>query len=375
MDSHNIPIPRLLLKATLLFVTLNLILSTFNLPPSLGRLTLYNWLLPGRQRLPYGDDPQRAYNLSLYNLEAMFASHELTQAPKAEDEYRVVVIGDSSVWGFLLENEDTLTAALNAAGLRAADGRQAVFYNLGHPTISLTKDLMILDFAMDYDPDLILWPVTLEAFPINKQTSSPLVQNNAPRVRRLIEEFDLALDPRHPDLVDADFWGRSLVGQRRNLADILRLQLYGFMWAATGIDVHIPEDVELRAVDLEPSEEYAGLLPPALPAEALAFDVLAAGVRRAAEVPVLIINEPTFVSEGANSDLRYSSFYPRWAYDAYRVLLQSESEEQAWDYVDLWQAADSQEFTNTPIHLTPQGTLQFANALIAILHDLFNLQP
>src|SRR3990172_1685730 len=86
MDSHNIPIPRLLLKATLLFVTLNLILSTFNLLPSLGRLTLYNWLLPGRQRLPYGDDPQRAYNLSLYNLEAMFASHELTQAPKAEDE-------------------------------------------------------------------------------------------------------------------------------------------------------------------------------------------------------------------------------------------------------------------------------------------------
>jgi len=306
METHKISVPRLLIKATLLFVTLNLIFSTFNLLPSLGRLTLYNWLLPGRPRLPYSEDAHRAYSLNLYSLEAMFASHQLSGAPKPADEYRVFVLGDSSVWGFLLENENTLTTALNAAGLHAADGRRVVFYNLGHPTISLTKDLMILDFAMDYDPDLVLWPVTLEAFPKDKQTSSPQVQNNPARVRQLIADFDLALDPNHPDLIHPDFWGRTLIGARRNLADMLRLQLYGFMWAATGIDTYYPTDYELRAVDLEASEEFAGLLPPDLPTDALAFDVMAAGVRRAAGAPRLLLPRPASLRRrrGTNAALR-----------------------------------------------------------------------
>ncbi|MEX2143213.1 MAG: hypothetical protein WD740_01350 [Anaerolineales bacterium] len=373
--TSSISIPRLLFKAAILFVAVNFLFSTVNLMPAIGQLTVYNWLLPGRLRLPYGDDPPRAYNLNTYSLEAMFASHTLAGRPKAADEYRVLLIGDSSVWGFLLQNEDTLSAALNAASLRAADGRRAVFYNLGHPTISLTKDLLILDHAMRYDPDLILWPVTLEAFPSSKQTSSPLVQNNPERVRALVDQFDLPVDRAHPDFVHEDFWGRSLIGQRRNLAELLRLQLYAVMWAASGIDMHTPESYALRAVDLEPDQQYAGWQPPSMPAEALAFEVLAAGVRRAAQTPVLIVNEPIFVSDGANSNVRYNSFYPRWAYDAYRQLLQTRSFEQGWSYLDLWQAVDPQEFTNTPIHLSPQGTLQFAGAIIPALETLFDLQP
>lgn len=374
MESRKVSIVRVLLKALLLFVVFNLLLSTLNLPPFLGHLTLYNWLLPGRERLPYGDDPERSYNLNLYSLEAMLASHKIAGRPKAVDEFRVFVIGDSSVWGFLLKNENTLTGALNAAGLLAADGRHVVFYNLGHPTISLTKDLMILDYAMQYDPDLILWPVTLEAFPLNKQTSSPLVQNNPDRIAKLITSYHL------PITINADFasnftFDRTLLGQRRNLADIIRLQLYGFMWAATGIDVYIPEEIELRAVDLEASEEFAGLQPPELRAEDLAFEVLAAGIQRAGAVPVLIINEPIFVSDGANSDVRYNSFYPRWAYDSYRELLQDQSEQNNWRYVDLWNAVNNSEFTNTPIHLTPQGTLELANSIAAAINELFNFQP
>lgn len=375
MDTNRISIWRLLAKAALLFLVFNLLLSTFNLQPLFARLTLYNWLLPGHERLPYGDDPERSYNLNLYSLEAMFASHKLAGTPKAVDEFRVFIIGDSSVWGFLLENEDTLTAALNSANLHSPDGRRAVFYNLGHPTISLTKDLMILDHAMQYDPDLILWPVTLEAFPLSKQTSSPLVQNNADSIRSLIARFDLPIDPNDSQLVVPDFWDHTLIGQRRNLADIIRLQLYGFMWAATGIDVHIPEEIELRAVDLEASQDFAGLQPPELRAEDLAFSVLRAGIQRAGGVPVMIINEPIFVSDGANSEIRYNSFYPRWAYDGYRELMRTIADERGWNYGDLWQAADNAEFTNTPIHLTPSGTLQFADALIQTLQSEFNFQP
>ncbi len=375
MDNQKISVDRLVLKAALLFAAVVMVFSLVSPMPLLGRLTFYNWLLPGRERLPYGDDPERSYNLNLYNLDAMFASLKLAGTAKAADEFRVFIIGDSSVWGFLLENKTTLVGALNAAILKTNSETRVVFYNLGHPTISLTKDLMILDYAMQYDPDLIIWPVTLEAFPLSKQTSSPVVQNNADRIRQLIDEYGLAINPNSPDLIQPNFWDRSLIGQRRNLADIIRLQLYGFMWAATGIDVYIPDQIELRAIDLEANQDFAGLQPPDLHTWDLAFDVLAAGVQLAGETPMLIINEPIFVSEGANSDIRYNSFYPRWAYDSYRQLLQTQSEQQGWNYVDLWQAVDNSEFTNTPIHLTPRGTLEFADQIIAILHDQFNLQP
>jgi hypothetical protein len=367
----KISVFRLILKAALLFFVVLIVFSLVNPMPLLSRLTLYNWLLPGRERLPYGDDPERSYNLNLYSLDAMFASH-LVSRPKSNNEFRIFVIGDSSVWGFLLEDKDTLTGALNAAGLHSADGDQVAFYNLGHPTISLTKDLMILDYAMQYDPDLIIWPVTLEAFPWSKQTSSPLVQNNPMRVANLIATYHLPITSDEEFASDS-FLDRSLIGQRRNLADIVRLQLYGFMWAATGIDVYIPDEMELRATDLEASQDFAGLQPPDLRSEDLAFDVLAAGIQRADEVPVLIVNEPIFVSDGANSDIRYNTFYPRWAYDGYRQLLQQQSDQRGWNYADLWQAVDNSEFTNTPIHLTPRGTLEFADQIIAILHDQFNL--
>lgn len=374
MEAPKLSPVRVLVKGALLFIAINVVFAAFNPMPALGRLTLYNWLLPGRERLPYGDDPPRSYNLNLYNLEAMFASHKLAGTPKAADEFRVFVIGDSSVWGFLLRNENTLADALNASNLYAADGRRAVFYNLGHPTISLTKDLMILDEAMQYEPDLVLWPVTLEAFPWSKQSSSPLVQNNTSRVSRLVVQNALPIAVTGSDFVHPAWLDQTLVGQRRNLTDLIRLQLYGFAWAATGIDIYIPDSYELRATDLEANDDYAGL-GPALEESELAFEVLAAGVRRAGSVPVVIVNEPIFVSNGANSDIRYNSFYPRWAYDQYRQLLAEEAAAKSWHFADAWQAADNVEFTNTPIHLTPRGTLQFTNALIQILEVQFLLKP
>lgn len=374
MDRQQISVAPLLFKAAILFLILNILFAALNPMPLIGRLSLYNRLLPGRLRLPFGEDPERAYNLSLTSLEAMFASHELDGASKPEDEFRVLAIGDSSVWGFLLENEDTLTGRLNAAGLQAADGRPVVFYNLGHPTISLAKDLLILDYAMQYEPDLILWLVTLEAFPLEKQSASPLVQNNAARVATLAQQFDLPVDATGDEFAHPDFWERTIIGQRRNLAGILRLQLYGFAWATTGIDVYIPDDYQSHAVDLEADESYGELQPPTLEPRDLAFDLLAAGIQMAGSVPLLIINEPTFVSDGANSDVRYNAFYPRWAYDAYRELMQSTAAENQWHYVDLWQAVGNDQFTNTPVHLTAAGTIQLASALELALEKQFNIQ-
>ena len=76
---------RILLKAAALFLLLNLLFILFAPLETLGGISLYNRLLPGRQRLPYGENTAESYNLSLNNIPAMLASHQLSQG-KSQDE-------------------------------------------------------------------------------------------------------------------------------------------------------------------------------------------------------------------------------------------------------------------------------------------------
>lgn len=354
---------KVLIKTLLFFIMCNVSFAFSNAAEWLGNLSAYNVILPGRERLPWSENPKIAYSLSLNNLDAMFASHVISDSKKPENEFRVIVIGDSSTWGFLLPVEDTLTANINRSGLITAAGQQVKAYNLGYPTISLTKDLLLLDYAMRYEPDMILWLVTLEAFPSNKQVFTSLVQNNPQPVTNLIDTYDLSLDPNDVEFIHPTFWGNTIVGQRRPLANLLRLQLYGVMWAATGIDQDISEDYKLRQMDFEIDDSFYNFIAPDLSIDLLAFDVLAAGIQLAGNVPVLLINEPIFISAGENSDIRYNFLYPRWAYDSYRRLLSEYSMANSWFYLDLWDAIPSNEFTNTAIHITPLGTAQFSALL------------
>ncbi|HTP09666.1 MAG TPA: hypothetical protein VMP08_15525 [Anaerolineae bacterium] len=356
-------IARVLIITLVLFVACNVIFALLNPMEALGRVSLYNAVLPGRERLPYGENSAQSYNLSTYNIPAMFASHVIVR-PKADDEFRVIVIGDSGTWGWLLNNRDTLAGQINAQQLTTADGKRVVAYNLGYPVLDLTKDLMILEEALKYQPDLIVWPVTLESFPRAKQIFPSIVQNNATRVRSLIERYQLNLDLNDPRFVDPDFLGKTIVGQRRNLADWLRLQVLGFSWAATRIDQAIPDQIKLRQSDFEKDVSWQTFTQPVtLTENDLAFDVLGAGMKMAGDVPVLIINEPMFISSGQNSDLRYNSFYPRWAYDQFHEMLNDKAATNNWHYLDLWDSIAPDEFTDTPVHLTPNGMAQYAKTL------------
>jgi hypothetical protein len=350
-------------KGLILFIIANLVFAWRYPMQSLGRLSAYNQFFPGRLRLPYGENPQKAYNLSLYNLEAMFASHEIAGRPKPPDEFRVILIGDSSTWGFLLPAGQSLAAYLNAAGLEMPDGRRLRAYNLGYPVMSLTKDLLILSYALRYKPDLIIWPLTLESFPADKQLFPPLLQNNPQAVGDLIENYNLKLDPLDPGLIRTNFWDRTIVGSRRPLADLLRLQLVGVPWAATGIDQDLPTSFTPRMEDLPADESFHNLQPPILRETDLSFDVLAAGIAMAGDVPVLLVNEPMFISQGLNSDIRYNFYYPRWAYDAYRHLLAEQSARNGWQYLDLWDFIPPSEFTNSAVHITPRATQRLANKI------------
>lgn len=349
-----------LIKGLLLFAAFNLIWAAFN--PSLGKLSSYNNLFKGRDRLPFGEDSAHAYNLSLYDLDAMFASLKLADSPKPTDEFRVFVIGDSSAWGTLLKPEETLAGILDGAGLKTVNGKDVRVYNLGYPTLSLTKDLMILEYAMQYQPDLIFWPVTLESFPRGRQLLSPIVVNNPQRVAKLINQYNLNLEA---PVDTSSFWDKTIIGQRRALADLLRLQFYGVMWSATGVDQTYPADYEHAARDLDADESFHDWAPPTIPANGLAFDVIKAGIHAAGDVPVVLINEPMLISTGENSDIRYNFYYPRWAYDQYRQAFGENCAANAWACLDLWDAIPEERFTNSAIHLDPQGERMLVERIIA----------
>jgi len=346
---------RVLIKATLLFVLFNVIFAILQPMETLGRMSLSSQ----RQRLPYGED-DRAYNLSMNNLPAMFASHEISQ-PKANDEFRVLLIGDSANWGILLRPEETLAGYLNTEGYQTDDGRTIKAYNIGHPIMSLTKDLMMLDYAMQYDPDMIVWLTTLESFALDEQLTPPIVQNNTERVQHLIETYSLNLDVENAGFIEPSFLDLTIVGQRREIADWIRLQAFSLMWTVTGIDQFYPDDYSLRSEDFDEDLSWHSFDEPAdLTPDDLAFDVIGAGIERVGDVPILLVNEPMFISDGENSDLRYNFWYPRWAYDQYRNLYSQLADENNWHYLDVWDIIDGAEFTDSPVHMTPAGSEHFS---------------
>jgi len=327
-----------------------------------GKISLYNSVLPGRERFPFGET-RESYNLSLFDLDAMFASHLLNGAEKTPDEYRVLLIGDSSVWGTLLTPDQTLAGQLNTNGITAC-GKTVRTNNLGYPTISLMKDLMILDQAKSYQPDMVIWLTTLEAFPKDEQLTSPVVANNAERVQQLMNNYQLPMNPNDPALVQASKWEQTFVSQRRAVADLVRLQMYGALWASTGIDQVYPKEYERAQTDLEANEDFHGLTSLQ---NVLAFDVLDAGMSAAPNM--LLINEPILISDGANSDIRYNFFYPRWAYDAYRLMLNEHATANNWNYLDLWDLVPMHEFTNSAIHLTPSGETLLSTSIAAAIQQ------
>lgn len=354
-------IRNVILKALVLFILLNVVLVAFSPFSELGHLSLYKLVFPGRLRFPFGENPTQSYNLTDNDLEVLFASHQVVQ-PKAADEYRVFVMGDSSVWGTLLRPEQTLTGQLNSLGLKEASGRRMVFYNLGYPTISLWKDILLMDRAMQYQPDQIIWLVTLESFPGMNPSPSPFLAANSEQLNRILTKYAL---PGMP--VDNTTWTQKILfGQRRSIADWYRLQLYGVMWAATGIDQTYPMDYTPAQRDLEADSKFNSLAETDL-APLLDLSPLEVGKKVAGDVPLRIINEPMLVSTGTNSDIRYNFFYPRWAYDQYRQVMLAQAGVQGWHYLDLWDLVPQEQFTNSAIHLTPAGEALLVQRIAAEL--------
>jgi hypothetical protein len=351
-----------LLKAFALFVVFNLIVIAFSPFSGLGRLSLYNGLFPGRERFPFGQNPQLSYNLTVNDLDTLLASHVVVRS-KPADEYRVFILGDSSAWGTLLRPEETLAGQLNALQLHSADGRRVVFYNLAYPTLALWKDVLILDAAMRYQPDLILWPLTLESFPGINPEDSPLLSYNIVRLNDILTRYGL---PPHAGQTGGVL-ASNFLAQRRSIADWYRLQLYGVLWAATGIDQDYAVSWTPARRDFAVDDDALNSIPRLQPdgqatdlAPLLDLTPLQTGLDISGDIPVILLNEPIMISSGENHDVRYNAYYPVWAYDQYRSLFTQQCAAQGWTCLDAWDLVPEDQFTNSAIHMTPAGDGQFA---------------
>lgn len=340
---------RLLFKALCLFVLINFLYSWIE--PRSGRVSGYNVLFPGRTRLPFGisGDP---YTVTVDDIDAMFASH-LIAAPRVFGEYRVVLIGDSSVWGEGLRASQVISEQWNQMDMRCGN-RMIRTYNLGYPHPSVLKDLVILDKALEYEPDLVIWFVTLNT--LISQRVNPFLAANGAQTVNILNSYDISFaQGRKLAGKEPNFFEKTLIGRRSSLAREIKLQLLGFIWTATGADTDrlAREDPPDFAFDDDP--RYRGMEPPQDILSLLFTGALSAGQDMAGSVPILIVNEPMFVTAAAGTRVRYNAVYPRWAYDQYRQAMAVQAQSARWNYLDLWDAIPPQYFLDASLHLGAQG--------------------
>ena len=358
---------RIGLKAVALFLIFNLIWLAAQPMTFLNRLTVYNGLVPGRERFPFAEYPAESYALTVNSLDQIFAAH-IVSRPKAADEFRVLHIGDSGVWGYLLEPDQSQAACITRQNLTLPDGRRVVAYNLGYPTLTAVKDLLILRRGLQHQPDLVIWSITLASLYPADQLDFPLLHAARDEIAALQAEYAFNL-PQWP-LPAPEAFARTFIGQRRQVADWLRHQLYGPAWAATRIDHRIPKFVAPHPVNLDPND---GLLsvnvvnlrePGRFTAPDLALDVVRVGMEwaKSAGVPLVLVNAPMYRND--SHPLRYNTYYPRWAYDSYREVMAAEAAREGWRYRDLWDAAPPDAFTDTDFHLTATANCTYAERLI-----------
>jgi hypothetical protein len=355
---------RVCVKALSLFVLLNLLYAFTQ--PHLASVSVYNTLVPGLSRMPFGnvDDP---YTITVDDADVMFSSHAIS-APKQSDEIRVAVVGDSSVWGEGLSVKSTLAAQWNELGTQCGAKRLKV-YNLGYPHPSIIKDVIFMKELASRSPDVVVWLVTLNTF-MKQAEANPFLLDNRSLALQIMDTYSIPFAPRKA-LTEAGrgFYGQTLLGQRSLLARWTKLQALGLVWAATGSDVQNPiEPVATPApLELPTSLRYRGLRPGADLRKSLLLTALDAGYGSAGKVPILLVNEPIYVAAGGQSQSHYNYLYPRWAYDQYRELVASKAQSNSWAYLDLWNAIPPARFMDPALHLDPNGEMLLAEELNAAL--------
>ena len=217
---------------------------------------------------------------------------------------------------------------------------------------------------MSYEPDAIIWMVTLNSI-LSESKQHPIVVYNATESQSLIDRYQLpiAINPKTISLADKTFLAR-----RKEIARFINFQLDGIYWLVAGENTS--ERYTPIGQKVDDDLDFGGLPPPKLNPDIISFEIIEAGMELAGDIPLIIINEPIQVVTEENSDIRYNHHYPRWAYDQYRQMMQATAQKNNWLYTDLWDIIPPTEFTDTAVHRSPAGEQILAEEIREIVERI-----
>jgi hypothetical protein len=366
-------IGRIGLKTGVWLILINLLWAILHPLNGLDRITVYNGLVPGRERFGFAEanQPKAA---SVVRLEAMFAAHVISQ-PVGTDEHRLAVLGGSAAWGFSNQWDESVSACWNRQNHTRSDGKRLRAYNLAYPIPSVMRDLLILDKALDpqYGVREVYWFVSgLALFTPRQIIPSLVTLANPERYHDLLRRYPAIRIPANQLPPFPTLFESTLIGERAYVTTWVQDQLYGYTWLhlrqdATPIrQVYAPVRIdELGGQVFDLDREYTEA---EINREMFSFDVLDAGTQlaKAKGVKLTFILDPMWRATSSESQWRENVYYPRWLFPQIQTWLRESAERGGWRYVDGSGALPREVFTESPFHYNPQGACQLAEWLASV---------
>jgi len=327
---------RIVIRVVVLFAIFN-ILYLLVQPLDLSSLTLYNRVFPGRLRFGWARDAgTKAPLVNEFRLSRLIADH-VVSAPKQPNEYRVIFLGSSDVWGAINDRpEDTVPVLIDKMGMKTADGRLLRSYNLAYIYADGFKDLLVLDQTLRQvdKPDLIVF--TVNSYTFNPTViTHPLALNNPDNALRLKQEYKLSGIPLNgvtesPWIATHNFWA-----ERSDVVAWLMNQAYGLTWTESQVDYP-----QLKAYPGLPYEGMIGW-------QNRRPGVLDAVISLTAQyhIPLLFISVP----------VDYASPFSQW--------IQGQAQQADIPLLDCSSLLPPKYFTDTQLHLNPEGHQLFAKKI------------
>ncbi len=329
---------RVVAKALLLFALFNAGFAYVS--PEISRFSVFGRLVPPMSTFPvYVRDyeTQAAHQIGVQNVfdvGVLFAAHRISKEPKGATEYRVVAIGDSTTL------QSSIWQQINAQNLKTCRGKSVRVFNLGYNGGFAAKDLLILQQAMKYQPDLVIWSFAQVGF---LEPIGSFAEANPARLDALAAYYGVSPNaPRYSKL--SSLLSGTVIGRRQQLYIQTLLDIdAGLLAQALG-----DNNVGVMAMAVQ---DHAALEPAEPIRQQTAarsqywLGALAAAHQIAAPISVMLVSEPVNLGSTRFDTQQYAEFN-RWIAEL--------SAQNHWTYLALWNLLPPQEFIDT-IHRTPAG--------------------
>jgi len=327
---------RVLLKALIFFFVFYVLLISFPGPSYF----LFKQLMPKFDKFPvnvvyYSNSTKHGFNvLNVFDINSLLYSHAISSGAKPKNQYRIIFIGDSTVYF------GKIYSMLN--GYKCG-GKFLRAYNLGYPGVAATKDLMILQEAMKYSPNLIVWSVTFSIV----EDNVAFLRANPDRFLQLANTYNLSKASYNSFLKRKPVFNQS--GNMR--LDTYLILYYSILRPATGDQNYIIQ----TALNDEagPTEQVV-----APGREDHLLSILRAFKEMTEGIPVLLINEP-----------RPSVIVNLDQYKQFRKDILPLSGKERIDFLDLWNLVPDRDFIDH-VHRNDEGETLYGKAVIPAITEI-----